>query len=256
MTQVFAIVGDPIEQVRSPEVFNGLFREHGVDAVMVPMQVKAEDLEVSLNGLRAVCNVSGLIVTVPHKLAAATLLRSCSGRVGIARAANALRPCADGWDGDLFDGEGFARGIEARGFALAGKNCAIVGGGGAGAAIALALLERRVGSLSIWDTDHSKAADLIERLSAVSPIPIVVGKPGRDTDIAINATPIGMSPDDQLPIAIDSLRGNALVAEAIMKPPMTRLLIEARRHGCEIHEGRHMLDNQVPAIWNFFGLPC
>jgi shikimate 5-dehydrogenase len=52
MTQVFAIVGDPIEQVRSPEVFNGLFREHRVDAVMVPMQVKAEDLEASLNELR------------------------------------------------------------------------------------------------------------------------------------------------------------------------------------------------------------
>jgi shikimate dehydrogenase len=255
MTQVFGIIGDPIEQVRSPEVFNGLFRVHGIDAVMVPMQVKRDALEASLTGLRAINNLAGLIVTVPHKLAAASLLRSCSARVGIARAANALRPCTEGWDGDLFDGEGFARGVEARGYNLTGMNCSVVGSGGAGAAIALALLERRVGSLSIWDIDQRKAFELVERLSAVTSVPIVVEKPGKDTDVAINATPIGMSAEDPLPMAIDALRANALVAEAIMKPPITRLLIEARRHGCEIQEGRYMLDNQVAAIWRFFGLP-
>jgi shikimate dehydrogenase len=183
------------------------------------------------------------------------LLRSGSEGVRITGAANALRPCVDGWEGDLFDGEGFAIGIEARGFHLGGKNCAVIGAGGAGAAIALALLERRVGSLSIWDVDHRKAAFLVERLSAISPVPVAVGEPGKDTDLAVNATPLGMSPDDPLPMAIDSLRTDALVAEAIMKPPMTRLLIEARRRGCEIQQGRHMLDNQVAAIWKFFELP-
>ena len=255
MTQVFGIVGDPIAQVRSPEVFNDLFRERGVDAVMVPMHVSADALEPALAGLRAIGNVGGLVITVPHKPAAAALLRSHSERVQIAGAANALRPCANGWDGDLFDGEGFARGLEARGFALAGRNCSVVGAGGAGAAIALALLERRVGSLSIWDIDRRKAADLVERLCAISRVRIVVGEPGKDTDVAVNATPLGMSPDDPLPMAIGSLRPDALIAEAIMKPPITRLLLEARRRGCEIQEGRHMLDNQVAAIWKFFGLP-
>jgi len=255
MTKVFGIIGDPVAQVRSPEVFNGLFGERGVDAVMAPLHVKAEGLAASLDGLRAIENVAGLIITVPHKLAAAKLLRSRSERVGIARAANALRPCPDGWDGDLFDGEGFARGLEVRRYVLAGKTCSIVGCGGAGAAIALALLERKVGSLSLWDIDRRKAAELAERLSASSPIPIFIGEPGEPTDVAINATPLGMNPDDPLPINIESLRTGALVAEAIMKPPITRLLVEAKRRGCEIQEGRHMLDNQVAAIWTFFGLP-
>src|SRR3954470_24204386 len=122
MTQVFGIIGDPIAQVRSPEVFNGLFRERGVDAVMVPMHVGPDGLEGALNGLRAIGNLGGLLITVPHKPAAAALLRSCSERVRIAGVANALRPASGGWDGDLFDGEGFAIGLEARGFALAGKH--------------------------------------------------------------------------------------------------------------------------------------
>jgi shikimate dehydrogenase len=255
MTQVFGIVGDPIAQARSPEVFNGLFHERGVDAVMVPLHVKAEDLETSLDGLRTIRNFAGLIVTVPHKPAAASLLHTFSKRVDIAKAANVLRPSEAGWDGDLFDGEGFALGIEASGHVLAGKTCSVVGGGGAGAAIALALLARSIGSLSIWDIDRRKAESLVERLSAISSIPVFAGKPGKETDIAINATPLGMNPDDPLPMAIDCLRADALVAEVIMKPPMTRLLIEARGRGCKIHEGRHTLDNQVGSIWKFFGLP-
>ena len=92
MTQLFAIIGDPIAQARSPEVFNHLFRERSVDAVMVPMLVHPIGFEASLSGLRAVENVVGLIVTVPHKATAARLLKTASRRVMIARAANALRP--------------------------------------------------------------------------------------------------------------------------------------------------------------------
>jgi shikimate dehydrogenase len=83
---------DPIAQARLPEVFNSLFHERGVDAVMVPLHVKAEDLETSLDGLRTIGNFAGLIVTVPHKPAAASLRRTFSKRVDIAKAANAFRP--------------------------------------------------------------------------------------------------------------------------------------------------------------------
>ena len=71
MTQLFAIVGDPVAQVRSPEVFNRLFDERGVDAVMVPMLVRPSEFAASLSGLRKVENLAGLIVTVPHKASAA-----------------------------------------------------------------------------------------------------------------------------------------------------------------------------------------
>ena len=255
VTQLFAIVGDPIAQVRSPEVFNGLFKARGLDAVMVPMHVDADDLATLLEGLRATRNVAGVVITVPHKMAAAALMRSGSERVRVAGATNALRPCEGGWDGDLFDGEGFAIGLRAEHGSLAGKTCSIVGAGGAGAAIALALAERGVASISVWDTDAGRATALAVRLATASPTPVSVREPDGSTDIAVNATPLGMGDDDPLPMSLDDLRADALVAEAVMKPPMTRLLLEAQRRGHPIQQGRHMLDSQVESIWRFFGLP-
>ena len=79
--------------------------------------------------------------------------------------------------------------------------------------------------------------------------------PDAGTDVAVNATPLGMSADDALPFDVAVLRTQALVADAIMKPPMTSLLHAAVAHGCCIQEGRHMLDNQVEAMWRYFGLP-
>jgi shikimate dehydrogenase len=64
-----------------------------------------------------------------------------------------------------------------------------------------------------------------------------------------------MDENDPIPFPLDRLRSGAVVADAIMKPTRTRLLREAEDHGHPIQEGRHMLDNQVDAIWLFFGLP-
>jgi shikimate dehydrogenase len=252
MTKLFGIVGDPIEQVRSPEVFNRLFQERGVDALMVPMLIRPANFEEALAGLRAIDSIAGVIVTVPHKAAAARLMKVGAQRAKLAQTANALRPCPGGWEGELFDGEGFVRGLEAQGFVVEAVHCAVVGCGGAGTAIAFALLQRQVASLSIWDIDKQKAQSLCLRLRAMGGPKVYDALPDGHTDIAINATPLGMKESDPIPIAVDSLRTNAIVAEAIMKPACTRLLREAKRRGCTVHAGRHMLDHQVEAIWRFF----
>lgn len=254
MTTVFGIVGDPIAQARSPEVFNALFQARGVDAVMVPMHVAPDDFEGALDGFRRTKNLGGLVITVPHKFAAAQILSHSSHRVAITGAANAIRPTESGWIGDLYDGEGFAIGVEAKHGSLAGRRCAIVGAGGAGTAIALALVDRAAAEIRIWDIDQRRAISLRERLMAYTTIPIAVGPPSISDDLAINASAAGMSPSDELPFEPACLRQGALVCEAIMKPPKTRLLVEAEKLGHPIQEGRHMLDCQVSAIWKFFGL--
>ncbi|MCQ4630138.1 hypothetical protein GB927_008840 [Shinella sp. CPCC 100929] len=255
MTTIFGIVGDPIAQARSPEVFNALFRERGIDAVMVPMHVTTGDFEDALKGLRHMRNLGGLVITVPHKFAAARLLSDASHRAEIAHAANVIRPTKDGWAGDLYDGEGFAIGVEARHGPIAGRRCAIVGAGGAGTAIALSLIDRDAATIRIFDINQPLAERLSARLAAHTAVPITVGPPSALDDIAINASSAGMSPTDALPFDPAGLRPGALVCEAIMKPPKTRLLAEAENLGHPIQEGRHMLDYQVEAIWNFFRLP-
>ena len=257
VTKVFGIIGDPIEQVRSPTIFNKLFQERGVDAVMVPMHVRRSLFSQSLDGLLHIENVAGLIITIPHKTMAASFLTSGyrSSRASIAGAANALRRCQGSWEGDLFDGEGFAKGMEAAGFVITGKNCAVVGCGGAGSAIALALLDRRIAQLSLWDTEEYKCEVLAARLGALYSAKIIVGAPRKSDDIVLNATPLGMLTTDSLPFNVDDLRSDVVVADVVMKPSRTRLIIRAADLGLKTHEGHHMLDHQVEAIWDYFGLP-
>jgi shikimate dehydrogenase len=253
-TKLFAIVGDPVAQARSPEVFNALFRRRGVDAAMVPLHVRADDFAPVLSALRSVENFCGLVVTVPHKRAAARAAAQRSERAATAGAANVLRPCAGGWEADLLDGEGFAAGLARNGIDPRGKRCAIVGAGGAGAAIALALCERAAQSVCVSDIEPDRAASLARRLVGHGH-PAVAAAPDRTADLVVNATPLGMAEADLLPFDPTSLAPGAIVADVIMQPSLTRLLREAARLGHRTVEGRHMLDGQAEPIWRFFGLP-
>ncbi|WP_077002317.1 shikimate dehydrogenase [Variovorax sp. KK3] len=252
--KLYAIIGDPIDQARSPEVFNRFFSERGVDAEMVALHVRADQLQAALDGLAAIENFGGAIITIPHKPAAAALAASCSPRVRIAGVANALKPGADGWSAELFDGLGFVEGLARGGHSADVPSAAVVGAGGAGLAIAAALLDAGAARVAIDDIDTARAAAAHRTLSTTYAGRVEQRRPGPEDAIVVNATPVGMRADDPLPIDLEPLAAHALVADAIMKPPRTRLLEEAARRGHPTHEGRHMLDAQADALWRFLGM--
>jgi shikimate dehydrogenase len=252
--KLYAIIGDPIAQARSPEVFNRLYAERGVNAEMVALHVSPAQLPTVLEGLAAIRNFGGAVITIPHKAAAAALAVQHSPRVQLAGVANALRRTADGWSADLFDGIGFVAGLVACGHRAGVASAAIVGAGGAGIAIATALLEAGAGQLGLCDIDAARAERARVRLSALWPGRVDVRHPSPCDRLVINATPVGMQPDDPLPFELSGLDPQAVIADAIMKPPRTRLLLEAARLGHPIHEGRHMLDSQAEALWRFLGM--
>jgi shikimate dehydrogenase len=249
-----AIIGDPIAQARSPEVFNRLFAERGVDAEMVALHVRPAQLQAALDGLAAIENFGGAVITIPHKPAAAALAAQRSPRVQLAGAANALKRTPAGWAADLFDGVGFVAGLARSGRRPDIESAAIVGAGGAGVAIATALLEAGAGRVALHDIDVARAEAACLRLSATWPGRVEVRLPGSSDRIVVNATPAGMRETDPLPIDLGKLDPRALVADAIMKPPRTALLIEAARRGHPVQEGRHMLDAQAEALWDFLDM--
>ncbi|WP_099828161.1 shikimate dehydrogenase family protein [Oceaniglobus indicus] len=249
--RVFAIIGHPVGQVRSPEVFNALFERDGQDARMVALDVTPEAFVGVLAGLHGIANFGGLVVTVPHKMQAATLAHVRSDRVAIVGAANLLRPIEGGWAADLSDGIGFVEGLRQAGYGVAGRAVAVVGAGGAGLAIAQALLAGGA-RVAISDLDARRARDAVRCLSGSGDV--TAGPPDHSHDIVVNATPVGMAGDPRLPFDPGGLAPGTLVAEAIMTPAVTPLLHEAARRGHPVHEGRHMLDGQVPAIRAFLGM--
>ena len=140
-TRVHIIVGDPIAQVKSPFGVTQAFEQHGKDAVCIPAQVRTQDLKQWFEGVSLARNVDGIIVTVPHKFDCHALCATSSPRAEFLGAVNTMRRNQDGsWHGDMFDGLGYVKAIESKGFALPGKKALLVGAGGAGSAIAHSLV--------------------------------------------------------------------------------------------------------------------
>lgn len=253
-TQLFGIVADPVAQVRTPQVLNTWFEGEGRDAVLVPMHVGPEGLASVFQAFRAMRNLGGFIVTVPHKTNALPLCDEVSDAARAIGAVNAVRRTADGrLVGDMFDGRGFVAGLKSEGNDPAGRSVLLLGAGGAGAAIAHALAQAGAARVSIANRTHAKAEAMAEQVAAAVPGAKVDAVPAdpRGYDIVVNATSLGMKEGDALPLDASLLSPSNLVAEIIMKPEMTALLQAAQEKGCRIHMGRHMLDHQVRLMGRF-----
>lgn len=253
-TRLFAILADPIAQVRTPEVLNAYFAEHHVDGVLVPMHVPADKLAITLDAIRGMKNMGGCIITVPHKNAVAELCDVLGPTAKATGAVNTVRRLPDGrLYGDMFDGAGFVSGLISQGHDPKGKRVLLVGAGGASGAIAFALVQAGVGELVITNRTLSKAEEIATRIkSIVADAPVRAGDSNaQGYDIVVNATSLGMRPDDALPLDVNTIASSTLVAEIIMKPALTPLLDAAQQKGCTVHFGRHMLDEQVRLMAEF-----
>lgn len=247
-TRVYAIAGDPVVQVKAPTRMNAWFARQGVNAVMVPLHIPAGRFDAVFAGIRDMQNIAGMLVTVPHKFAAAGQAERRSPAVVLTGAANALRREADGtWSAENFDGSGFVAGLCQQGKDPRGMRVLLVGTGGAGVAIALALVQAGVASLVLLDRDGGKAEHLARKLDDTYPgVARAAQAPvWRDFDLAINATPSGLEMGDPLPFDPSRLSSGAIVADIIMKPHQTRLLQLASDLGLPVHHGIHMLECQL-----------
>ncbi|TAN30800.1 MAG: shikimate dehydrogenase [Castellaniella sp.] len=253
-TRLFAILADPVAQVRTPQVLNEHFAAHGLDAILVPMHVASTDLEEVLSGLRRMKNLSGFVVTVPHKIAMASLCDELGPAARAIGSVNTVRRTVDGrLMGEMFDGAGFVGGLLAQGHDPDGKRVLLLGAGGAASAIAFALSGAGARRVTVANRTRAKAETVVEHVRRALPqADIAVGDADpRGYDMVVNATSLGMRPEDPLPMDVSGLEPRTLVAEIIMKPEVTPLLEAARQRGCTVHYGRHMLDCQVVLMVRF-----
>jgi shikimate dehydrogenase len=254
-TRLFGIVGDPIVQVKSPELYCELFAAAGMNAVLVPMHVLPDRFDATMPALMGIGNLDGLIVTVPYKARAVGFAQRLGPTASRIRALNALRREADGtWSGDMFDGAGFVRGAQRKGYVLQGRNVALFGAGGAGSAIGCELAAAGVASLSIIDPQRERAAALTDTLRAAFAscrVDVVDGLP-RGVDMVVNASTVGMREGDGMPGEIGALDANTLVGDVIIAAAPTPLVRHAMRHGCGYVNGRDMLAGQSEALMAFF----
>ncbi|MEY4884436.1 MAG: hypothetical protein RIS34_2290, partial [Pseudomonadota bacterium] len=153
-TRVHFIVGDPIAQVKSPAGVSQAYQARGHNAMVMPAHVAPAALAAWLAGVSLAQNVDGIIVTVPHKFACFDLCATTSERAAFLHTVNTMRRNPDGtWHGDMFDGLGFVEAMRDNGCQPLAKRALLVGAGGAGSAIAHALVMAGVSALAIHDED-------------------------------------------------------------------------------------------------------
>ena len=240
-TRIYFIVGDPIAQVKSPGGVSAAFQEKGFNAVCIPAHVSSAELETFFTAAKSMQNVDGIIVTVPHKIAFAKLCDSLSDSAAFLQTANTIRLRNGKWEGDMFDGQAQVEALQRNGAVLKGKKAILAGAGGAGTAIAHALLTAGVSELAIHETDTARRDNLVARLNTLGLGRVSAGSSDpTGFDIVINATPLGMKAGDPLPFDGSKITASMFVGDVVTQPALTPWIAHAREAGCQTSTGLDM----------------
>ncbi len=253
-TNLYGILAHPAAHVRAPMFINPVFEKYGLDAFLVVLHVHPDDLEATVPALQKVRNLKGLILTIPHKPALARMCDELGPNGKLMRAVNTVRFEPDGrLAGEMFDGVGFIRGALESGIELEGRRILLVGAGGAGQAIAFALAQHGAAEVTIANRTRETADDLVARIRD--------GVPGAESrvgdadpagyEVVVNATSLGLKPDDPLPFDPARVDQDAAVIDIIA--PKTRLQEEVAARGLKLMGGRPMIDTQVVSQLQFLG---
>lgn len=243
-TRLFPIIGDPIVYVKSPERLTSAFAGRGHNGICVPMQVAEGDLATVMHGLTLIPNIDGLLVTMPHKFGAYRYCATSSERSRLLKVVSVMRRNTDGsWHGDMLDGLAFVKAQQDQGAKTEGARVLLLGAGGAGSAIAIALLEAGARELIIHDTNGARVAALLELVADLGRGRVSAG-PADPTgcDMLCNATPLGMAEGDPLPVAPHLLAPSIFVGDVIAGHGETPFLSAAHAAGCQTANGDQMVE--------------
>lgn len=260
-TDVYLIPGDPVEQVRAPEVFNLIFRTLGINAVLVPVHVTAQDIEAFVRTAFLAKNIKGMFLAIPHKSLVMDLLSDCNNCGRVAGAVNGIRCNSQGeLEGGLFDGKGFVSSLDYFGVAYAGRRVLILGAGGGASAIAASLAiagDSAPAEIALYDPVPGKAQLVALRVMAQAPDGALVAAVGSSDpapfDLVINASPLGLQAEDPLPCDVSRLAPHAAVLDILMKNQPTPLVRAVRARQLVAQPGFEMLIQQAPDYLDFFG---
>lgn len=261
-TDVYLIPGDPVEQVKAPEVFNLIFRTLGINAVLVPVNVSAGDIVVFVKTAFLARNIKGMFLAIPHKALVMALLGKCNDYGLAAGAVNGIRRNEDGsLEGGLFDGKGLVSALDYFDIAYAGKRVLVLGAGGGASAIAASLAiagKRAPAEISLYDPVPGKAGAVAAHIAAApgaKGVRVYAAESSDPSgfDVVVNASPLGMQSTDPLPCDVSCLGAHAAVVDILMKNQPTPLIRAVRARKLVAQPGFEMLIQQAPDYLEFFG---
>lgn len=252
-TRVVGLIGYPARYSLSPALHNAAYKALGVDAIYLVFPVLPQNINKAVEGMRAL-EIMGLSVTIPHKEAVTALVDELTPKAERLRSVNCIQRDGDRLIGHNTDGLGFVNSLKFdSGFDPKGRNCVVIGAGGAARAVIAALGDAGAEEVAIVNRSPERAEQAVTlagdagRIGSLSDV--------KGADLVVNATPVGMDGGthaNQLPIPIDDINDRHLVVDLIYHPSRTMFLQQSANKGATVANGLGMLIHQAAAqveIW-------
>jgi len=258
-TRVVGLLGYPVRHTLSPDMHNAAFQALGLDFCYVALEVRPPDLEAAVRG-RSALGIRGVNVTIPHKERIVPLLDRLSAEAEAIGSVNTVEVSEEGLAGYNTDAYGFETAVrEDLDLELAGRKVVVLGAGGASRAVSFQAALSGAREIVLTDVEAARSRDLAEAVAARFPeIRVTACEPGDvagalpAADLLVNATPLGMKPEDPLPLDPAGLAPGTAVFDLVYNPRETRLLKEVRARGLRGACGLGMLVHQGARAFEIF----
>lgn len=241
-TRLTGLFGYPVKHTVSPAMHNAAFGSLGLDLVYLPFSVHPKNLKVAIISLSAL-GFLGINVTVPHKQTVMKYLDKITSEAQLIGAVNTILVRNSKLIGYNTDGPGFVMSLGK--YSLKGKTMFLLGAGGGGHAVAVQSMLSGLKRIFIADKLGNRARALSRGIPMGEAIAIAIGDAMREAlqeaDIIVNATPVGLNPEDPISIPARWIPKGKLVYDLIYNPTQTKLLKAVRARGCKTMNGLGML---------------
>ncbi len=254
LDNLVGVFGHPVSENPGVVIQEAAFKDMGLDLWrFLTIDVEQDDLEAAIKGLKAF-KMRGINCTLPHKIKVIDYLDELSKSAELIGAVNTIVNTDGKLFGENTDGKGFMESLYDNGVDPKGKRVVIMGAGGAARAISVEMSLARAKSITVVNRpeDAEIGESLMNVLKKICHETVYVSwdetyKVPADTDILINATPIGLYPNvDEIPnVDVETILPSMFVQDVIPNPAITPFLRAAEKRGAKWNTGMGMLVNQA-----------
>jgi len=245
----YLVIGNPIEHSLSPKLHNYWIRQNNIDAIYEKKKINENDIEGLISEIRKE-NLNGINITVPFKKSAISFLDDLTDSAKKTQSVNTIFKNQDKIVGDNTDIGGFEAGIKNIKYNVQNKKVFILGAGGVVSSVVFALKNLGVSEIILSNRTKKKA----ENIKNLYPdLKILDWGEIPNFDIIINATSIGLKKEDRIKLNLTNAGVDKLFYDVIYNPSMTNFLVEAKKYGNKIENGKMMFIYQAQLafkIWH------
>jgi shikimate dehydrogenase len=261
-TEIVYNVGHPINKTNAPIVYNKLFEELDMNAIMLPVDIKKGQLKEFLDACRLM-GIHYICPTMPHKGDFVPLLDDVDETSRLLGSVNAIRIDLDGTThGVGMDGKGAVRAMKLGGARFQGIHALMYGAGSISRVIGYELYQEGVKKLTIankFPEESDEVARVLRNttdmeVETILPDPELLDRAAGDAELMMNVTPLGMAGFPAVhPYLgfIDYLPKTATVFDSIINPPKSETILAGEKNGLNVVPGMKMLVAQMDLIFKF-----